>query len=230
MGAHASSSCAAQRDKLEQVVNVCCRQDKIEFSAERHNVYQTERNRYLPDADRKGSKTVTTSKWKPQQRSDACNHYENCCMCELEDAGQRSFIANADYGNKASGRRGKSEAANLSGAVKKAQIEEHVGQSESSENHHRMPEPPPGWTEAEMILLKRAVERAARTLRIKQPGFAAMQAIHARHDPTSHLRIRTNQLVLSYTPSRPFLRSSAHQFLRSHFITAHSPVYRSQHN
>jgi hypothetical protein len=203
MGAQASSSCATERDTLEQVVNVCCRDDKNEFTTARYNVYQTERDRYLLDADRKGSKTVVTSKWRPRQQSDAYYHHEICCGREMEEAGQRSLISNADHGNNPSRRNDERGTGLISGADKTAPRQAYDAQSvivESSENHHRMPAPPPGWTESEMLLLKSAVERAARTLRIKQPGFAAMQAIHTR----SHLRILIHQLETC----RPCLRLS----------------------
>ena len=175
----ASSTCTTQKQKLERVVNICCREDKDEFSVARYNVYQNERNRHLLDADRKGSRTVSTSKWKSQQQSDSCNHYEICCGCEMEESGHESLFAAVDHESNNSSRKG------VPSADKKKSTTKHESQTECSENHHRMPPPPPSWTEPEMILLKRAVEKAARTQRIKPPGFAAMQAIHAQPHPPS---------------------------------------------
>ncbi len=161
----------------ESVVNVCCREDKGELSYTRFNVYRDERNRYLLDSERKGSRTVSASKWKPLQHSNAQKQYEICCEracgCGTEGDGQRSLMASADNGS-----RGGINEAFRSGTDRKRSVQKQGDQNETDENHPKTPPPPPGWTESEILLLKRAVENAARVQRVKPPNFAAMQAIH----------------------------------------------------
>jgi hypothetical protein len=167
MGADASKSCDVQKDKLERVVNVCCREDKIELSTTRFNVYQNERNRYSLDVDRK----VSTSRSNPHKK-----HYEICCGCESEEVVKTSLIDQSlDNGRRRS--LNESSPSRLS-FEKKLSPQKHDGYhaSGSGENHHKLPPPPPGWTESEILILKRAVEKAARIQQVRRPGYAAMQA------------------------------------------------------
>jgi hypothetical protein len=153
-----------------------------------------------------------SSKWKPQQQSDSHKNYEICCGCQLDEEGKTSLIAPADQGNNASRQRVTNEASRKS-SDKKVTFRIHTGDNENDEDHHRTPEPPPGWTEAEILILKRAVEKAARTLQVKQPGFAAMQAIHGsitNHDSVftaTHVDF-THLFNCDFSPAYPFSPSN----------------------
>ena len=197
MGANASS-CDTQRNKLERVVNVCCREDNTELSVERLNVYENERNRYIL-ADQR---THSTSKWKNRQ-SDFNYHPEMCCGCEMKEAGQRSLAAKDDHGTHDV--RLKGNKAPRSSSDKKSSNQK---QTECSEDHYKMTAPPPGWTESEMIILKKAVEKAACTGQIKPPGFVAMQVIQVPPPP--------RYTLTDFDSSYPFLRSSVSPIRLAH--------------
>jgi hypothetical protein len=157
---------------MELAVNVCCREEKAEFSGKRFNVYRDERNQYFLDGKRKGSK----SKWKAQQQADAQKQYEICCWCETEGGGDSMLTASSDqHGNKTSRRRGKGESTQSS--TDQDMSSSRPGDVQKTVDPYSKPAPPVGWTESEILLLKRAVEKVARTQRVKKPGFAAMQAI-----------------------------------------------------
>ncbi len=172
MGAQGSRSCETQHNNLERVVNVCFRDDKYELSYTRINAYQSGQS---PDIDRGGPRAVSTSKWKPQQHSEH-KHSEMCCGCAMEDDGKKSIITTFNHGNNALRQGGVIEASRSS-IDKKVSFQKHEDNDDNGEDHPRTPSIPTGWTESEMLLLKRAVEKAARTLLVKPPGFAAMQAI-----------------------------------------------------
>jgi hypothetical protein len=128
---------------------------------------------------------VSTSNENPLQKSYEYINVDRCCGCQLEQDGKRSLIAPADHGKSASRQWATSEARTSTDSRpstesrppstdKRVTFQLYNSHNEDCEDHQRTPD---GWTESEMLLLKREVEKVARTLRVKPPGFSAMQAI-----------------------------------------------------
>jgi hypothetical protein len=217
--------------KFEQIVHICCTEDRNEFRYERS--YRNDRIQRKGQSIEQGSRNAEINKLRAQREDKHLFADGQCCSYDNEKDSDSSLLSRArntsrgdvtDQHTPRAKLKGLGEARDTSllsrsnqqyqgrytavasqgtspRSAKPAEIA-HKKNGVGPMASPRAPELPPGWTEADMLGLKRAVEDAARRLNIKPPGFAAMQAcilsLHLPHSITTRI---TRPLPVSQQPT-----------------------------
>jgi hypothetical protein len=166
MGTNASRSCESQKTKLDNVVYICCTDERTEFNGKNMSLIVNDRKGALVP---KRSERMSFGSWRTDLQSEQQSEkdfYDNCCTCRREDLDMSTQDDRSSHRLNPFGKMRDSSERKKTPLVSQDQVNNR--DRSSSEQLDR--------TDEELRQLSRAVEAAARKLGVKAPNFANMQA------------------------------------------------------